>query len=408
MCHFITAATVGARSDTTVVFVDSGGSFSAGRVLSMLTSSATLRPLLRSDLDPHEALSRIQHVRCFSVFAAVGFLESVLGSWGTAAAAAGTAAAQRAPPARPSLIIVDSVGQLLSPIVGQGGFATMGTFAELLIEIARAVMIPVAVNTSVSAGFQDTQPDSQEPPGNQPAAADLVPSTAGSRETMTKPALGAMWDAVPTFRLFFTQSHDDGRAALYRVYDHDAAASAAIAEQLALTMAGPAGDPVRVVRNHVELLDGPSKQLMQSNQAWVVYERASDHLLESSALQAALGEPLTVMLSHPSEAGRRGSRTLNYAFTTDPRTGGKTLVIRSYVNGADGLGTVHIQATERTDGEAAGPTGRWDLQLIEVFVNQRRIVVFDSTPKPASTALASIFGLGSLTRLVWPPSKPSS
>ncbi|KAL2911594.1 DNA repair protein rad51d [Polyrhizophydium stewartii] len=265
MCHLITAATVGARSDTTVVFVDSGGSFSAGRVLSMLTSSATLRPLLRCDLDPHEALSRIQHVRCFSVFAAVGFLESVLGSWGTAAAAAGTAAAQRAPPARPSLIIVDSVGQLLSPIVGQGGFATMGTFAELLIEIARALMIPVvasalAVNTSVSAGFQDTQPDSQEPPGNQPAAADLVPSTAGSRETMTKPALGAMWDAVPTFRLFFTQAHDDGRAALYRVYDHDAAASAAIAEQLALTMAGPAGDPVRVVRNHVELLDGPSKQ----------------------------------------------------------------------------------------------------------------------------------------------------
>ncbi|KAI8929573.1 P-loop containing nucleoside triphosphate hydrolase protein [Entophlyctis helioformis] len=231
-------------TDASVLYMDTSGSFYATRVHDFLASSASLRQQIP---DLASVLSRIQCVQCFGIFDAIKYLETLHPADG----------ADGSETHRPlSLIIIDSVGHLLSPIVGQGGHNTVATFAELLASLAKTLWIPIVVNSSVSAGFQDNNQEAFDP--------DLIPTTAGSRETMTKPALGAMWDAVPTYRLFFTTSQTDGRAALYRVYldstqhkhrQPDDVDDARDTQQL------PNGRIVASVENRIELLDGPYRSV---------------------------------------------------------------------------------------------------------------------------------------------------
>ncbi|KAH6588014.1 hypothetical protein BASA50_010961 [Batrachochytrium salamandrivorans] len=311
MCHLITAVTVASTLDSRVIYIDSGGSFYASRILTMLISSQYIQQFSPLS-DPSNLLARIEHVQCFSAFSAIRYLEALLQESQRAISVCNTSVHVEAsskmslaqsdmdgggqstptPTSRPSmpvspsqisvnsgtfnipsLIIIDSVGQLFSPLIGQGGYATLGTFSDLIINIAKVLAIPiVTVNSSVSARFSDVNSDITEygsastglgssRNSNHAHTTSAPISTPGSRQTQTKPALGAMWDAVPFYRLYFTISSNDGRAELYRVYDAPSSEDGKSDPDSRHGKFNVHGvdSQLRVVENIVELLDGPDK-----------------------------------------------------------------------------------------------------------------------------------------------------
>ncbi|KAH9270490.1 hypothetical protein BASA83_007302 [Batrachochytrium salamandrivorans] len=151
--------------------------------------------------------------------------------------------------------------------------------SDLIINIAKVLAIPiVTVNSSVSARFSDVNSDITEygsastglgssRNSNHAHTTSAPISTPGSRQTQTKPALGAMWMQVPFYRLYFTISSNDGRAELYRVYDAPSSEDGKSDPDSRHGKFNVHGvdSQLRVVENIVELLDGPDKSKLAND-----------------------------------------------------------------------------------------------------------------------------------------------
>ncbi|EGF84484.1 hypothetical protein BATDEDRAFT_85216 [Batrachochytrium dendrobatidis JAM81] len=281
LCHFISAEMIASSPLLRVTYIDSGGTFYASRILEMISGDGFSKRFNQTLQDSADMLQRITHVRCFNAFEVIRYLQTLstpsnhkveqndanLELLSTCSNIQALESNQPAQP--PHLIIIDSVGQLFSPLIGQGGYATLGSFSDLIQKLAKTLYIPIiTVNTSVSAGFIDNRVDGGESLAFSTNASQNHSSqnhlgfgmADGFRQVSTKPALGGMWDAVPYYRLYFTTSLNDGRADLYRVYDESSSFKPRSLSKISCVLSNetqPSG--THVIENVVELLDGPDK-----------------------------------------------------------------------------------------------------------------------------------------------------
>ncbi|KAJ1341124.1 hypothetical protein BSLG_004248 [Batrachochytrium salamandrivorans] len=133
-------------------------------------------------------------------------------------------------------------------------------------------------------------------------------------------------------------------------------------------------------------------ELSKTTQAWKVYDASLEHVLDSDAIQRALGIPITAQPG-AGPAGSRGSKTLSHSETLSKETGESLMNMRYYVDGPKGRGVVNVQAVwdpahnyrdETSDMASKGRLGadllgtsRWSLQVIVVNLSSHHVVVMD-------------------------------
>ncbi|KAJ1341126.1 hypothetical protein BSLG_004250 [Batrachochytrium salamandrivorans] len=142
MCHLITAVTVASTLDSRVIYIDSGGSFYASRILTMLISSQYIQQF--SPL-------------CFSAFT-IRYLGALLQE-SQRAISVGISA--RGSILQDEFTQSDMDGGQSTPTLLQGPACRY--ISDLIINIAKVLAIPiVTVNSSVSARFSDVNSDITE------------------------------------------------------------------------------------------------------------------------------------------------------------------------------------------------------------------------------------------------------
>ncbi|KAJ3188273.1 DNA repair protein rad51d [Gaertneriomyces sp. JEL0708] len=216
---FTAITTVADDPRATVLYIDSGGAFTSGRVQRILRGSDKFVNATRTSSEG-DWLSRIHHLPCYDTFTLADILESV-----HERLKVGTDEFT----SRLRLIIIDSVGGLLSAIVGSGqphAYVAMMAVSQVLKEIALTKPIAtLLINYAVSSDFRDT---SGQPLSN-------------ASFNRTKPALGASWSYIPSVRLYFTGPDEEWT-------------SGARADGHASTYTNRNGVQVPVVERNIEIL----------------------------------------------------------------------------------------------------------------------------------------------------------
>ncbi|KAJ3368222.1 DNA repair protein rad51d [Kappamyces sp. JEL0680] len=160
------------RTSGLVYFFDSGAAFSARRLQELWRGEHYAHA--RSEMSLPSVLSRIVVVGCYTVQDLHRSLKSIARNT--------------------SLIIIDSVSDILSPLVGtsaKSGSQSIAATAQFLKSVAKSRNIPiVAINACVGA---------------RTLSNDFV-MTPGSLATNTKPALGYHWATCLSKRIYFTAS----------------------------------------------------------------------------------------------------------------------------------------------------------------------------------------------------------
>ncbi|KAJ3020443.1 Mitochondrial import inner membrane translocase subunit Tim21 [Thoreauomyces humboldtii] len=134
-----------------------------------------------------------------------------------------------------------------------------------------------------------------------------------------------------------------------------------------------------------------SLEIIDSDTAWSLHEATVALCAAHPGLRAVLGDPV----EGRADVGARGrGQSLNHHVVTDGK-GGQVLVMRSYVQGSRGAGTVHVEMVKDKE------TGAWTHQLVQVDVpsTRQRILVVDKRPiilvNPPATEKKGWFGFGS-------------
>ncbi|KAI9030527.1 P-loop containing nucleoside triphosphate hydrolase protein [Hyaloraphidium curvatum] len=179
----------------TVVYVDTANSFSATRILELFNGSDRFASARSRGVTNQEILSCVRVMDCYDAYAMIGMLEEL-----DVALSKGNDFYSRM-----QLLVIDSVASVLSPVLSmkQGtGQMLAATIARMMRSIAANHGVAVlVVNHAVSAR------DEGVPRG-------------------TKPALGMIWQGVPTVRLFLrpdddqdTDEHTGGREGMVWTYE---------------------------------------------------------------------------------------------------------------------------------------------------------------------------------------------
>ncbi|KND05134.1 uncharacterized protein SPPG_00804 [Spizellomyces punctatus DAOM BR117] len=188
LCFFTAITTTADDPTATVLYIDSGNAFSASRLSDMYTYSDRFQQSRESGMDTKNILSRVRCIPCFDAFSLVDIMEEVQKSLADKTTDFFSMV---------RLLIIDSIGALLSPMVGYGqsqGYVIMMTIAQILKSIALSHGISILVtNYSVSSDFKSTDVGRPFSGGKE-----------GARRERTKPALGTTWSYVPNVRLYFT------------------------------------------------------------------------------------------------------------------------------------------------------------------------------------------------------------
>ncbi|TPX69234.1 hypothetical protein SpCBS45565_g02493 [Spizellomyces sp. 'palustris'] len=188
LCFFTAITTTTDDPTATVLYIDSGNAFSASRLSDMYTHSDRFQQSRESGMDTKNILSRVRCIPCFDAFSLVDIMEEVQKSLANKTTDFFSMV---------RLLIIDSIGALLSPMVGYGqsqGYVIMMTIAQILKSIAISHGISILVtNYSVSSDFKSTEVGRPFSGGKK-----------GARRERTKPALGTTWSYVPNIRLYFT------------------------------------------------------------------------------------------------------------------------------------------------------------------------------------------------------------
>ncbi|KAI9354091.1 P-loop containing nucleoside triphosphate hydrolase protein [Zopfochytrium polystomum] len=175
LAFFATVAALATRPTGTVLFVDSCGSFSPDRLQHMFSESDRFTRH-RESMTPSGLFSRLRCVECFDSFEFIGILYSL----------------QHLLAAKESdffknlmLIVIDSIGALLSPVVGDGrGQAVVETVGRMLKMISVVHGAPIMTVNYAVTNFSRKNELSRP---------------------KQKPALGHAWAEVPTTTLFFSK-----------------------------------------------------------------------------------------------------------------------------------------------------------------------------------------------------------
>ncbi|KAJ2995543.1 hypothetical protein HDV02_000660 [Globomyces sp. JEL0801] len=215
LSHFITLQVAHSRPNEPVLFIDSGGAFSAQRCAELYNHSDTFKNS-RSSVCVTEVLNNIIIEECFEIYELFDLMYNILEDKTLSL----------------SLIIIDSIGSILSPLLGPG-YKILHTLKDLLRQLATKFHIPIIlVNIAVSNS-------------NITSNRDNYPTT--------KPALGQYWHAVPNKRLYFTKSIDT-------LHHHAALLSGTpVDEENILSCENSDGIVYKVVEFTVQRLDQPNE-----------------------------------------------------------------------------------------------------------------------------------------------------
>ncbi|WIA09287.1 hypothetical protein OEZ85_008695 [Tetradesmus obliquus] len=186
------AAVTTAHRGERVVYFDTTNAFSAGRA----------RQLCMANYNDTACLGNIMVVACHSIHALLASLDELAAQ-----------ASSSDPGARPSMIIVDSISALLSPVIGSTqhhqGHVLVAETGRLLRHIADSLKLAVLVTNHVvgssyggygsrAAPGRDSTATTGQQGGAATGAARLGP---GDVNYNFKPALGEQWRGLPHTRL---------------------------------------------------------------------------------------------------------------------------------------------------------------------------------------------------------------
>jgi hypothetical protein len=158
-----------------VLFIDSGTSFSAKRLVQLFRYSDRFQQQRTEKIPIRKALKRVMWTKCFDSKELITILDDLLYNRDIAHGI--------------SLMIIDSIGAILAPLSTSKGKPEMNLCISKIKQVQSAFEFPIiAINNSVYLGEPDR----------------LV--CEGSVRTKTKPALGHAWGSVLSKSLYFTPS----------------------------------------------------------------------------------------------------------------------------------------------------------------------------------------------------------
>ncbi|KAJ1553284.1 hypothetical protein HK405_008392 [Cladochytrium tenue] len=252
LSYFAIVSALATRASATALFFDSGGSFCADRIGQLFAESDRFAKYRGEGMTATSILSRVRCAQCFDAFDFLGALYSLQHH---------LAHMESDFVRNLSLIVVDSVGAIFSPVSGRPQGATqITTCGRILRLVSRTVNYAVTSSFKHAHGGGGGGGGGANDSSGSTTAASAGPGAAQSsgRDGARKPALGPLWADIPTATLFFSRppSAESEESAETEARASDAASSAAAggASVRVLTYENRAGQVIQVRRRRVEVI----------------------------------------------------------------------------------------------------------------------------------------------------------